>query len=111
MSGQVELSGRNPFDRADALFLLESLHPVHHQKGIRVGKALQELFPLFSFEQRFRFFGVNLFPPECNDESGNIIPYSAGGTNAIFDDPRRPGFGSSLQGRFSRTGRGAEGEG
>jgi hypothetical protein len=49
-----------------------------------VEKALQELFPLFSFEQRFWFFGVNLVPPESNDESENIIPYFTGGANAIL---------------------------
>jgi hypothetical protein len=49
-----------------------------------VGKALQEFFPLLSFEQRFRFFGVDLVPPESDDKSGIIIPYFAGGTNAIL---------------------------
>jgi hypothetical protein len=47
-------------------------------------KALQEFFPLLSFGQRFGLLGVNLVPPESDDESANIIPYFPGGTHSIL---------------------------
>jgi len=51
-----------------------------------MGKALQELFPLLSFDQRIGLFGIDLVPPELDDENGDIISYFPRPTNSIFAD-------------------------
>jgi hypothetical protein len=49
-----------------------------------MGKALQQIFPLFLFEQRIGRLGVNFSPPPTEDESGIILSYFAGGSNPIL---------------------------
>jgi hypothetical protein len=51
-----------------------------------MGKALQELFPLLSFDKRIGLFSINLVPPESDDENGKIIPYFTRPTNSNFAD-------------------------
>jgi hypothetical protein len=64
-------------------------------------KALQEIFPLLLFDKRIWLFGVNLVPPESDDENENIISYFAGAKTLNFVSLPNPFFPAAWAPPFS----------